>query len=85
MISLTPPRRTRATRASIVSWSGVIPSSGAIRPDGFSSAALLDAMTRDKKVADGRLRLVLARGIGRAFAGAEVDPAALRDLLDTTP
>ena len=46
---------------------------------------LLDLMGQDKKVVDGRLRFVLARGIGQAFAGAEVENehvlALLRDAL----
>ncbi|MEX3315596.1 3-dehydroquinate synthase [Sulfitobacter sp. PS-8MA] len=46
---------------------------------------LLRLMGQDKKVVDGRLRFVLARGIGRAFAGAEVENdellALLRDAL----
>ncbi|NUH65469.1 3-dehydroquinate synthase [Sulfitobacter sp. S0837] len=49
--------------------------------------ALLALMGQDKKVVDGRLRFVLARGIGQAFAGAEVDNAdvltLLRDALRT--
>jgi 3-dehydroquinate synthase len=53
-----------------------------IRAEGFPADALLDAMTRDKKVERGRPRFVLARGIGRAFVGAEVEPAVLRALLD---
>ena len=39
-------------------------------------------MTRDKKVADGRPKFVLARGIGQAFAGAEVEADQIRALLD---
>jgi 3-dehydroquinate synthase len=39
-------------------------------------------MTRDKKVKDGRPRFVLVRGIGQAFAGAEVEPEEIRALLD---
>ena len=38
-------------------------------------------MGQDKKVVDGRLRFVLARGIGQAFAGAEVDNADVLALL----
>jgi 3-dehydroquinate synthase len=53
-----------------------------VRADGFPADALLDSMTRDKKVEQGRPRFVLARGIGRAFAGAEVEPVVLRALLD---
>ncbi|HEX3207755.1 MAG TPA: 3-dehydroquinate synthase [Geminicoccaceae bacterium] len=46
-----------------------------------SAEAMLAAMARDKKVEGGRPRFVLLRGIGRAFAGAEVDPAELTALL----
>jgi len=43
--------------------------------------ALLALMGQDKKVVDGRLRFVLARGIGQAFAGAEVDNGDVLTLL----
>ena len=53
---------------------------GAIRSEGFAADALLDPMTRDKKAKAGRPRFVLTRGIGRAFADVEVDPAQLEAL-----
>jgi len=53
-----------------------------IRAGSLSADALLEAMTRDKKVADGRPKFVLARGIGQAFAGAEVEADQIRALLD---
>jgi 3-dehydroquinate synthase len=43
---------------------------------------MLDAMGRDKKVAAGRMRLVLARGIGAAFISDQVPAEVLRDVLD---
>lgn len=43
---------------------------------------LLALMAQDKKVIEGRLRLVLARGIGAAFVTDEVDTGALRRLLE---
>ncbi len=43
--------------------------------------ALVALMAQDKKVVDGRLRFILARGIGEAFVADGVDPAAVRDLL----
>jgi 3-dehydroquinate synthase len=55
---------------------------GAIRSDGFAADALLDAMAHDKKAKAGRPRFVLTRGIGRAFAGIEVDPAQLEALFE---
>ena len=42
---------------------------------------LLALMGQDKKVIDGRLRFVLARGIGTAFVAEEVDPGAVRAVL----
>ena len=42
---------------------------------------LIALMAQDKKVVDGRLRFILARGIGRAFVSSDVDPAVLRRLL----
>ena len=43
--------------------------------------ALLDLMGQDKKVVDGKLRFILARGIGEAFVTSDVDPELVRDLL----
>ncbi len=42
---------------------------------------LIALMAQDKKVVDGRLRMILARGIGQAFMADDVDRAALRALL----
>ena len=42
---------------------------------------LLDLMGQDKKVVDGKLRFILARGIGEAFVTSDVDPEMVRDLL----
>ena len=46
----------------------------------FSSAKLVAAMRRDKKMRDGRLHFVLARGIGEAFTSADVPEDAVMDL-----
>jgi 3-dehydroquinate synthase len=42
---------------------------------------LLELMSQDKKVVDGKLRFILARGIGAAFVTSDVDPAMVRELL----
>jgi 3-dehydroquinate synthase len=42
---------------------------------------LLGLMAQDKKVVDGKLRFILARGIGEAFVADGVDPAAVTRLL----
>ena len=47
----------------------------------FSASGLIAHMQRDKKVADGALRFVLARGIGSAFTASDVPEHAVADLL----
>ena len=44
-------------------------------------AALIDLMGQDKKVVDGKLRFVLARGIGNAFVSDAVQTGALAQVL----
>lgn len=46
-----------------------------------SAEALLDLMGQDKKVVDGQLRFILARGIGEAFVTSEVPRAAVLGVL----
>ena len=60
---------------------GLPTSRAAIPVPGLAPDAIVAAMARDKKVQDGRLRFVLLRGIGQAFAGAEVETAELLALL----
>lgn len=43
--------------------------------------ALIALMAQDKKVRDGRLRLILAHDIGAAFVAEDIDDAALREVL----
>lgn len=47
----------------------------------LSAATLIGHMRRDKKVRDGQLKFVLARGIGQAFTTASVAEDAVTDLL----
>ncbi len=47
----------------------------------FSTEALLGHMRRDKKVRDGALNFVLARGIGQTFTASDVPIAAVTELL----
>ena len=47
----------------------------------FSAARVIAAMRRDKKMRDGRLHFVLARGVGEAFTSGTVPEAAVVDLL----
>ena len=47
----------------------------------FGADRLLERMRQDKKAEGGRLTLILARGLGRAFVARDVDPVAVRDFL----
>jgi shikimate kinase/3-dehydroquinate synthase len=47
----------------------------------FSAARLIGHMRRDKKVRDGALKFVLAKGIGQAFTAGDVPTEAVTDLL----
>jgi shikimate kinase/3-dehydroquinate synthase len=47
----------------------------------FSAATLIGHMGRDKKVRDGALKFVLARGIGQTFTSGDVSVEAVTDLL----
>jgi 3-dehydroquinate synthase len=48
----------------------------ALRPE-----RLVELMAQDKKVADGRITFILARGIGKSFVARDVDLSAVRALL----
>jgi 3-dehydroquinate synthetase len=53
-----------------------------IQGDGSPDAAtLMRIMGQDKKVRDGRLTLILARGIGSAFVSRDVSTAKVQDFL----
>ena len=69
--------RVRAHLAAV----GLPVTLGGIKATGFDLDALLSAMGHDKKAQAGRPRFVLTRGIGRAFAGAEVAPAEFAAVL----
>jgi 3-dehydroquinate synthase len=43
--------------------------------------ALIDLMMQDKKVRDGRINFIMARGIGEAFVTADVDLGVVRTVL----
>ncbi len=47
----------------------------------FSAGRLIATMRRDKKMRDGRLHFVLARGVGEAFTSADVPEAEVERLL----
>jgi 3-dehydroquinate synthase len=49
----------------------------------WSAETLIRHMTKDKKVTDGRIAFVLARGIGQAFFPAHAEQDAIAALLET--
>jgi 3-dehydroquinate synthase len=62
-----------------------LPASLAEAGDGrWDAAALWARMMQDKKVKGGRVRLILARGIGRAFIDEVIEEAEMLRLLDGT-
>jgi len=72
------PGRVRAHLLAMGMKSGLRDIAGDL-PD---AATLLALMGQDKKVIDGRLRFVLARGIGQAFVAEDVPPALVQTLLE---
>ncbi|MFX0541287.1 3-dehydroquinate synthase [Roseovarius sp. S4756] len=52
-----------------------------IQGDLPDAQGLLDLMAQDKKVKDGRLHFILARGIGEAFVTSDVPPDAVLSVL----
>ena len=50
-------------------------------PADMTSEDFLQLMVRDKKVLDGQLRLVLLKGIGHGFVGADFDMNLLQQIL----
>lgn len=52
------------------------------RTKSLTSDKLMDHMSQDKKVKDGRLTLILARGIGQAFITQDVEPAMVKAVLE---
>ena len=55
------------------------PKSGQHGP--ITTARLMAHMGQDKKVKDGAITFILARGIGQAFTTAAVPPAQVEDML----
>jgi 3-dehydroquinate synthase len=48
----------------------------------WDTVELLGHMAKDKKVQDGKITFVLARGIGRAFTARDIDSADVAAVLD---
>jgi 3-dehydroquinate synthetase len=79
-LGLCPPADVARVQAHLAAV-GLPTDPRRVRPGGFEAGAMLEAMGRDKKVAAGRIRFVLARGIGAAFVSDQVPAEVLRDVL----
>jgi 3-dehydroquinate synthase len=75
------PSEDAARATAVLAAAGLPTRLGAVPGPPFDAGRLLARMARDKKAAGGRLTLILARGIGRAFVATDVDVHALRDFL----
>lgn len=53
-------------------------------PDNIGTALFLELMGLDKKVLDGKLRLVLLRGLGEAFVTSDFSMESLREVISET-
>jgi len=53
-----------------------------VSPPSLSSSAVFDAMNMDKKVVDGQIRLVLAKGIGEVIVTDEASTETIFETLD---
>jgi 3-dehydroquinate synthase len=58
------------------------PASLNLPPKARRADRLIELMAQDKKVADGRITFILARGIGQAFVARDVDIGDVRALLE---
>ncbi len=73
---LSPQQHVRITRLVSAAGLPVAP------PAGMTAARFMELMAVDKKVLDGRLRLVLLRDIGNAVVTGDFDRGALERTLD---
>ncbi|GKY89788.1 3-dehydroquinate synthase [Sinisalibacter aestuarii] len=77
LMSQEEPSRFRAHLAAM----GMKRDLADIRSELPDAAGLMGLMAQDKKVEAGRIRFILARGIGEAFVAEDVDPEVVRDVL----
>ena len=78
-LGLCPPTDTERVIAHVAAVG--LPAELSMLNRRFSAETLIGHMRRDKKMRDGALHFVLARGIGQAFTSADVPADALLDLL----
>ncbi|MFA6279325.1 MAG: 3-dehydroquinate synthase [Bdellovibrionales bacterium] len=75
-MGLFPAADAQAVREHFVQAG--LPTAPAAQP--YDIDQLMAYMAQDKKAKEGRLTLILTRGIGKAFVAADVDPATVRAL-----
>jgi 3-dehydroquinate synthase len=80
MLGLADPADARRVEAHLAE-AGLPSRLAHVRGGAGSLEALLAAMAQDKKVKEGALTFILARGIGKSFIQRGVEPARLRDFL----
>ena len=74
------PSRVRAHLAEM----GLVASLAQVPGELPDAAGLLALMAQDKKVVQGRMRFILARGIGEAFVTGDVPEGAVADVLEAS-
>jgi 3-dehydroquinate synthase len=80
-LGLCPPEDAERTRRHLAVC-GLPTDRAFLGGEPIPADILLGHMQKDKKVKDGRITLILARGIGQAFTTGEVEPALLHRFLD---
>ena len=81
LLDITPSTVTRITGQMIADGLlSEMPDPNRLGRKGYP-ARLLDLMAQDKKVLDGKLRFIMARGIGAAFVTSDVPADVVRGLL----
>ena len=79
-LDLCPSQDSERVRRHL-SAMGLPTEAGQLGLDGLTAEIMLAHMRQDKKVADGQLTFVLARGIGRSFITKDVDEGTVREML----
>ncbi len=81
-LGLSPPDEA-ARIARHLTGVGLPASIADLRFRSWSAESLMNHLAFDKKAREGKLRLVLARGIGKAFIAEDVPPAEITATLET--
>jgi len=80
-LGLCPPQDAARLRRHLEAVGlPVAPGRGGNLPN-WDPEALLAHMAKDKKVRDGRITFILARGIGKSFVSRDVEPGSVASLL----